>query len=154
MVSQTNEQALEAAIEQALTGTTTEAYRTAGGVQETPAEALVASQGYKLGLPSDFNAQYALDEKFFWQFLETTQKEELTKLQKYNPKDWKRKILERYDRLMKKYGVLHLLKKGLSVDAAHLNLMYPAPLASSSEKVKQNFAANLFSCTRQVCAIP
>ena len=28
--------------------------------------------------------------------------------------------------------------------------MYPAPLASSSEKVKQNFAENIFSCTRQV----
>ena len=45
---------------------------------------------------------------------------------------------------------LHLLKKGLSVDDAHFNLLYPAPLASSSEKVTQNFAENLFSCTRQV----
>ncbi|MQI22815.1 type I restriction endonuclease subunit R, partial [Escherichia coli] len=47
-------------------------------------------------------------------------------------------------------GILHLLKKGLSVDDAHFNLLYPAPLASSSEKVKQNFADNVFSCTRQV----
>ena len=54
------------------------------------------------------------------------------------------------DRLIKKHGILHLLKKGLSVDDAHFNLLYPAPLASSSEKVKQNFADNVFSCTRQV----
>lgn len=46
--------------------------------------------------------------------------------------------------------MLHLLKKGLSVDDAHLTLMYPAPLASSSATVSQDFAANLFSCTRQV----
>ncbi|WP_236758657.1 type I restriction endonuclease subunit R [Aeromonas caviae] len=46
--------------------------------------------------------------------------------------------------------MLHLLKKGLSVDDAHLTLMYPAPLASSSAVVSQDFAANLFSCTRQV----
>ncbi|MBE0508464.1 MAG: type I restriction endonuclease subunit R [Marinospirillum sp.] len=150
MVSNTKEQALEAAIEQALTGTTTEAYKAAGEVRETPAEALVASQGFKLGLPSDFNAQYALDEKFFWHFLKQTQQDELTKLQKHNPGDWQRKILERYDRLVKKHGILSLLKKGLPVDDAHLHLMYPAPLASSSDKVKQNFAANLFSCTRQV----
>lgn len=42
MVSNTKEQALEAAIEQALTGTTTEAYKAAGEVRETPAEQLVA----------------------------------------------------------------------------------------------------------------
>lgn len=99
---------------------------------------------------SDFNAQYAIDEKPFWRFLEQTQKLELTKLQKHNPNDWQRKLLERYDRLMKKHGILHLLKKGLPVDDAHFHLMYPAPLASSSDKVKQNFAANIFSCTRQV----
>ena len=150
MVSQTNEQALEAAIELALTGLTTEAVKEAGGIGETPAAEMVASNGFQLGLPSDFNAQYALDEKFFWRFLEQSQEKELAKLQKHNPADWQRKLLERYDRLIKKHGILHLLKKGLAVDDAHFHLMYPAPLASSSEKVKQNFAANIFSCTRQV----
>ena len=58
--------------------------------------------------------------------------------------------MERFDRLVKKHGILHLLKKGFGVDDAHLHLMYPAPLASSSQKVKQNFAENRFSCTRQI----
>lgn len=150
MVSQTNEQALEAAIEHALTGLTTEAIKQAGKVKETPADDLVANNGFYLGLPSDFNAQYALDEKQFWRFLERTQEKELAKLKKHNPTDWARKLLERYDRLIKKHGILHLLKKGLAVDDAHFHLMYPAPLASSSEKVKQNYSANIFSCTRQV----
>src|SRR5690554_6859644 len=150
MVSQTNEQALEAAIEQALTGMTTEELKGTVQIQQTPADDLVANNGFRLGLPMDFNAQYALDEKQFWRFLEETQKPELTKLKKHNPADWQRKVLERYDRLIKKHGVLHLLKKGLQVDDAHFHLMYPAPLASSSEKVKQNFNENIFSCTRQV----
>lgn len=150
MVSQTNERALEAAIEQALTGMTTEEFKGAGYVKQTPADDLVANNGFRLGLPMDFNAQYALNEKQFWRFLEETQKPELTKLKKHNPADWQRKVLERYDRLMKKHGILHLLKKGLPVDDAHFHLMYPAPLASSSEKVKRNFSANIFSCTRQV----
>lgn len=150
MVSQTNEQALEAAIEHALTGLTTEAIKQAGKVKETPADDLVANNGFHLGLPSDFSAQYALDEKQFWRFLERTQEKELAKLKKHNPTDWARKLLERYDRLIKKHGILHLLKKGLAVDDAHFHLMYPAPLASSSEKVKQNYSANIFSCTRQV----
>ena len=73
----------------------------------------MANNGFQLGLPSDFNALYALDEKFFWRFLEQTQEQELAKLQKHNPSDWQRKLLERYDRLIKKHGILHLLKKGL-----------------------------------------
>src|SRR5690554_7396205 len=150
MVSQTNEQALEAAIEQALTGMTTEELKGTVQIQQTPADDLVANNGFRLGLPMDFNAQYALDEKQFWRFLEETQKPELTKLKKHNPNDWQRKLLERYDRLIKKHGVLHLLKKGLNVDDAHFNLMYPAPLASSSGTVFKNFDANIFSCTRQL----
>ena len=145
MVSQTNEQALEAAIEKQLTGTCLEDRNSIAG------DDLPFSQhhGYTLGYPQDFNARYALDNKQFWAFLESTQKDELEKLQKTGS-DWQRKVLERYDRLVKKYGLLYLLKKGLSVDNAHLTLMYPAPLASSSEKVKERFAANVFSSTRQV----
>ncbi len=143
MVSQTNEQALESAIEECLAGISTEELKEGLSQQSLGA-------GYFIGTASDFNMQYAIDERFFWQFLQKTQEVELAKLQKNNPSDWQRKLLERFDRLIKKHGILHLLKKGLSVDDAHFNLLYPAPLASSSEKVKQNFADNVFSCTRQV----
>ncbi len=144
MVSQTNEQALEAAIEKALTGVSSEELK----VGEKKAD--YSGAGYVTGLPSDFNMQYALDERLFWAFLDKTQEEELEKVKKNSPNDWQRKIVERFDRLIKKHGILHLLKKGLSVDDAHFNLMYPAPLASSSDKIKQNFEENIFSCTRQV----
>ncbi len=146
MVSQTNEQALEAAIEKALTGTCLEELK--GQVREAAPD--FGNRLYQIGYPSDFNMQYALDERFFWAFLEKTQEDELDKIKRNNPNDWQRKIYERFDRLIKKHGILHLLKKGLSVDDAHFNLLYPAPLASSSEKIKQNFADNLFSCTRQL----
>jgi type I restriction enzyme R subunit len=53
--------------------------------------------------------------------------------------------------MVKKNGVLHLLKKGLDVDEAHLTLMYPAPLASSSDRVNENFESNIWTITRQVC---
>src|SRR5690606_17233637 len=150
MVSKTNEQALEAAIELALTGLTTESVRATGGVSETPASAMVADNGFKLGVPADFDAQYALDTKFFWQFLQATQADTLARLQKFNPTDWQRKLLERFDRLMKKHGILYLLKKGLQVDDANFHLMYPAPVGHCSDKIKENFAANIFSCTRQL----
>jgi type I restriction enzyme R subunit len=146
MVSQTNEQALESAIEKHLTGTCLEDLK--NGVKEVIPN--FNNKNFELGYSSDFDMQYAIDKRFFWQFLQATQEEELEKLKRFSPKDWERKVLERFDRMIKKHGLLHLLKKGLSVDDAHLHLMYPAPLASSSEKVKQNFDANIFSSTRQI----
>jgi len=142
MVSNTREVALEQAIQKHLTGHTTEGLAGA----HTP----VGGGPYLIGLPGDFNAQFALDTAMFWQFLETTQAKELAKLQSRNPSDWQAKILERFDRMIKKHGLLHLLKKGLPVDDAFFSLMYPAPLASSAARVHENFAANIWSITRQV----
>lgn len=142
MVSNTKEVALEQAIQRHLTGLTTE---------ELAGQPAPEGHGpFRLGLPADFDAEYALDMRLFWEFLETTQGKELAKLKARNPSDWQRKILDRFDRLIKKNGVLHLLKKGLAVDDAFFALMYPAPLASSAAKVHENFAANIFSVTRQV----
>lgn len=80
MVSQTNEQAFEATIEKALTGSSLEERNTDGGIIELPAAYGSNHNGYQPGLPASFNAQYAIDEHFFWRFLETTQKPELGKL--------------------------------------------------------------------------
>lgn len=57
MVSQTNEAALETHIELTLT-----------------------KDGYRVGSPADFDREFAIDGKLFWQFLETTQSKELAKL--------------------------------------------------------------------------
>jgi len=125
MVSQTNEQALEAAIEKKLTGTCLEDLK----ADRIPENQIRESQlpfathhGYELGYPRDFNPRLAMDEKRFWIFLETTQEKELAKLSRNGiaKEEWQRKILERLDRMIKKYGLLHLLKKGLHVDDATL----------------------------------
>ena len=147
MPTQTNEQALEAAIEKKLSGSCLEELKQQGDVQER-AEVYRSGNGYYMGYANDFNTKYAIDEVRFWHFLETTQAEELAKIQKQN--DWKLKILDRLDRMIKKYGVVKLLRKGLDVDDAHFTLFYVLPLASSSQSVKDNFEHNEFSVTRQL----
>lgn len=147
MPTQTNEQALEAAIEKKLTGSCLEELKQQGDVQER-AEVYRSGNGYYMGYANDFNTKYAIDEVRFWHFLATTQAEELAKIQKQN--DWKLKILDRLDRMIKKYGVVKLLRKGLAVDDAHFTLFYVLPLASSSQSVKDNFEHNEFSVTRQL----
>lgn len=147
MPSQTNEQALESAIEKKLTGSCLEDLKQDGDIQDRR-ELYRSGNGYYIGRANDFNAKYAIDEVRFWNFIETTQPEELDKLKKQN--DWKLKILERFDRLVKKYGILRLLRKGLEVDDAHFTLLYVLPLASSSASAKANFESNEFSVSRQI----
>jgi type I restriction enzyme R subunit len=148
MQSKTNEAALESAIEKALTGNCAEDLRNNQSGFEQPVEIYRSGNGFYMGKSSDFNAQYALDENRFWHFLESTQSEELEKLKR--SADWKLKIVERLDRMMKKYGILRLLRKGLEVEDAHFTLLYQAPMASSSQTVKDNFENNEFSVTRQI----
>lgn len=145
MPSKTNELALETAIEKALCGISTEDIKN-GMVSESNEP--YNSNGYHIGHPADFNSKYALDEVRFWNFLETTQKEELEKLKRQS--DWKIKVLDRFDKLVKKYGILRLLRKGLAVDDAHFTLFYVAPLQNSSQSIKDNFESNQFSVTRQL----
>ncbi len=142
----TNEQALEISIEKTLTGYCTEDIK--NGIVNEPSETYGKNSGFVVGFPTDFDKQFAIDTKLFWQFLETTQSKELEKLKRQS--DYKLKILNRFDRMIKKYGIIHLLKKGLEVDDAHFSLFYQAPLASSSDSVKEKFKQNIFSVTRQL----
>jgi len=143
----TNELALEMAIEKALTGTCIEELKE-GLNLAAETQIYRGGNGFFLGDTKNFNPLYALDEERFWHFLDSTQKEELDKLKRSS--DWKLKILERLDRMITKYGLLKLLRKGLEVDDAHFTLLYQAPMASSSKSVKDNFEKNEFSVTRQV----
>ncbi len=151
MTSKTNEQALEAAIEKFLTGMCLEELKLIEVKEDVTTERkplFPGGNGYGIGRPEDFSAKFAIDTFHFWSFLEETQSEELAKLQRQS--DWKQRILDRFDKMVKKYGVISLLRKGLEVDDAHLILFYQLPLASSSDSVKKNFNANLFSVTRQL----
>ncbi|BAQ60922.1 type I restriction-modification system [Geminocystis sp. NIES-3708] len=126
MVSKTNEKALEDLIQ----------------------ECLIHQQGYHLGENKDFNPQIAIDTAKLWQFLETTQPEELDKL-KYKP-DWQKIVLDRIDQKIKRNSLLPLLKKGLDIDSAHLTLFYSQPYNDLNPEIQANFQKNIFSVTRQI----
>ncbi len=126
MVSKTNEKALEDLIE----------------------THLLQSCHYHQGNPKDFNPELAVDTEKFWQFLETTQAEELDKLR--DRANWKQLVLERLNRKIKKNGILSLFKKGLAIDDVELTLFYSPPYNNLSPEVQANFEQNVFSVTRQV----
>ena len=147
MPSQTNEAALEACIERALTGDVSAHGSVSNMLAENPA-GQQNGNGYLRGCAKDFNAEFALDEVMFWTFLQQTQPKELAKL--HHKPDWKRQVIERLHRKLKKDGILAVLKKGLDVDNAHFDLLYRLPYNDLNPEVKARFEGNRFSVTRQV----
>jgi type I restriction enzyme R subunit len=111
-------------------------------------EKSLLENGFVKGEKRDFNKEFALDEKLFWQFLETTQEKELNKLKRDN--QYKLKIINQFHKIAKQYGILRLLKKGLPVDDAEFTFFYEPPLNSSSDEVRKRFNSNIWSVTRQV----
>ncbi|MDH5796275.1 MAG: type I restriction endonuclease [Anaplasmataceae bacterium] len=106
------------------------------------------ANGYVVSDKADFNTKFAVDEVKFWQFLENTQKEELDKLRDRD--QFKRPILERLSRKIKKDGVLTTLKKGLAIDDAHFELLFDAPYNNLNPDTEKLFESNIFSIARQI----
>ncbi len=148
MTRNTTEAALEACIERFLTGEITISASPDGAVEQATGYKPGKGIGYLRGQSSDFKPEFALDEAKFWQFLEATQQEELAKLT-YKP-DYRRQILERLHRKLKKDGILSVLKRGLDVDNAHFDLLYRLPYNDLNPVVIARWESNLFSVTRQV----
>jgi type I restriction enzyme R subunit len=152
-IAKTNEAALEACIERHLTGGTSGATSAGTSLKEEPPVVQSGKgAGYVRGKSADFNPEFAIDEAKFWQFLETTQPEELAKL--HAKPEWKRQVLERLHRKLKKDGLLAVLKKGLDVDNAHLELLYRLPYNTLNPEVAARFESNVFSVTRQLYFSP
>jgi len=122
-------------------------YETDSDLRDTEHHLLDRS-GYTQGNPKDFDPSFAIDTAKLWQFLETTQPEELEKLR--DQPNWQRLILERIDRKIKKDGLLSVLKKGISINDAELTLYYSHPYNDLNPEIAANFAKNIFSLTRQV----
>jgi type I restriction enzyme, R subunit len=151
MTSQTDENAFEALIEKALTGSNREERLAAEaeGRQINEDQPIYGpSLGYEAGHPGDYDREFAIDKEKFWRFLENTQAEEIAKLQ--SRPNWQRLLLERLDRKIKKDGLLKILKDGLAIDDAIFTLFYSPPVNDLNPLIAKRFAQNIFSVTRQV----
>ncbi len=154
MVSQTNEQALEALIERALTGISREELQSQVGTKDK-VELQAATQyrtntghGYDIGWSSDYDREFAVDTVNLWGFLKATQADQLEKI-KDRP-NWQLLLLEMLNKRIKKHGILKVLKNGLSIDDAHFTLLYSVPYNDINPEVAANFEKNVFTVTRQL----
>ncbi len=142
--SKTNEQAFEALIERALVGSTVEERQALG---LTDIDAQVPGEGqYFWGHPKDFDKRLALDLRRLWSFLKATQQEELNK---YVGADLIGEVSQKIAKDITTFGVIHVLRHPVELQAMKLSLFYPKPSAADSDLSKAKYAQNQFSITRQ-----
>ena len=121
-------------------------------VNEKEFEDLIESElinnGFIKGNPKDYNKNFVIDEKLFWEFLEDSQEKELYQLQKKS--NYKQLVYTKIDNFIKNNGILKLLRNGIKIDGVHLKFMYEIPDPSSAKITKENYKKNRLSITRQI----
>ena len=109
---------------------------------------LTEVSGYEEGKNSDYNKDYAIDEKRLFRFLKTTQPAELEKLG-LDVEANKIKFLNRLQGEIAKRGVIDVLRSGLKVYPASFDLFYMMP-SENNPTAKALYEQNIFSVTRQL----
>ncbi|MER9868766.1 type I restriction endonuclease subunit R [Mesorhizobium sp. M0136] len=146
MKTDTSERGLENLICAALAGRTVEEMK--GGFQETP-EPFVGLNAYRLGDPTDFDRDYAVDLRQMTGFLRATQPEAAEALDLGADGPARRKFLSRLQGEISRRGVVDVLRHGVSHGPAHLELFYGSASPGNTKAEALN-AQNRFSVTRQL----
>lgn len=119
------------------------------GLEILIANWLVEQNGFEQGTNADYNREYAIDETRLFRFLEDTQPKQMEKLgvrkshQKYT------QFLNRLQGELAKRGIVDVLRNGIKVYPADLNMFYLTP-TENNVKAREMFEKNIFSVTRQL----
>lgn len=110
---------------------------------------LVNDEGYIQGNSNDYDRDHAVDFPKLLAFLNATQPGVVTssKLNEDGPD--RRAFLNRLRDAITKNGVIHLLRNPLKHGPASVDLYYAVPTPGNT-KAEEQFAANIFSVTRQL----
>lgn len=149
MSTDTSEKGLELLIVRHLTGLTNEQILkpSSPGVAENPTGYMGA--GYALGRTEDFNRDYAIDLVKLCAFLSATQPKVFAQLELGTEGIKRHQFLTRLQGEIAKRGIVDVLRKGVSHQAAHVELFFGTP-SPGNKKAKENWDANIFSITRQL----
>lgn len=113
-------------------------------------EYLTTVNRYLEGTNSDYNHQYALDEKQLFLFLEETQENSLSKLKEIYKDQYRQKILFRLDSELKRRGMVDVLRKGIKDYGVQLNLSYFKPPTTLNKDLMKLYEKNRISVTEEL----
>jgi type I restriction enzyme R subunit len=119
------------------------------GLEALIVASLIDEAGYIAGDPKDYDREHAVDAAKLMAFLKATQPETVERLGIGNDGPNREKFLNRLQGEITKRGVIEMLRKGLDHLSAKVQLFYGTP-SPGNPKATEQYAANLFSITRQL----
>lgn len=113
---------------------------------------LKTNNGYVIRNSKDYNKQFAIDEEMLFQFMYSTQKVTMDKLEKIY-KDKLKETLVSYinNEINKKNSsLINVLRNGIEINNTILYLMYSKPATSYNAEGYENYKKNIFSVMEEV----
>ena len=99
---------------------------------------------------SNYNRTDCVDEDLLFNFLQSTQEKEVMKLQTIHGSNFRSKVLYRLNNQIKTFGIIEVLRKGITDNNIKLKLFFDKPISNLNEKDFALYSQNIFSITRQV----
>src|SRR5581483_3922786 len=120
------------------------------GLESLIVESLTSEAGYVQGNPSDYDRERAIDLPKLLAFLNATQPSAVDRLGIADDGPNRQKFLNRLQGEIAKRGVIEVLRTGVDHLSAKVQLFYGTP-SPGNAKAAEQYAANVFSVTRQLC---
>lgn len=99
---------------------------------------------------SNYNRVDCVDEDLLFSFLQATQEKEVLKLQTIHGSNYRTKVLYRLNNQIKTFGIIEVLRKGITDNNIKLKLFFDKPVSNLNENDLALYNQNIFSVTRQV----
>jgi type I restriction enzyme, R subunit len=113
-------------------------------------EAHLLKSGYHKRTPEEYDKSLCLIPGEVLQFIQDTQPKTFEQLEKQYGADTSQKLVERIGREVSKYGVLDVLRKGVTDRGAKFTLAYFKPASGMNPEHQTLYQGNRFSVVRQL----
>lgn len=111
---------------------------------------LVSTNAYVQRDFSEYDRELCLDIPLLFEFLETTQTDELERLKRLHGDSYQQKIARRLVDRIKSRGVIEVLRKGIVDKGVSLKFLYDKPVSDLNPSARDRYTKNIFSVMRQL----
>ena len=111
---------------------------------------LLTHGGYIKGDNKNFNTQYAVDTKYLFQYLQTSQPKQWEKLRSIHNSNIENKVLHRINQEMENRGMLDVIRNGFTDNGVKLRMAFFKPETSLNPDTEKLYNQNILSITRQL----
>ncbi len=114
----------------------------------------LSENGYQIRKASSFDRLFAVDRDILFDFLHSTQPDEMAALEKVFKGELRETIIQKIntEETKQKGSRLDVLKHGIDISNHHLNLMYTKPATSFNKELNRLYEQNIFTAAEEVYA--